>query len=179
MKNRIEVKGTKGKVSDVESHLVKNLLQQSPEIGDCLKRKDISTLIKIMSKKAHGLNGNFNKIIAEVDPVFASNYFTTRLIQHQEVNLSSLVIDYLCIDSNINPLYLLMCEINELVIDLTYYEDADIEYLRLSHSLLVQECNINTIKIRLNPKSYSAQLKYKLKMDLTHNYTDVQTIIIE
>lgn len=179
MKNIIDVKEVKGRVSDIELHSVKNLFQQFPEITDCLKRKDISTLIKIMSEKPSVINSNFNKLLTGVDPVFAGDYFTTSVYQHIPVNLSYLIINKICINSDTVPLYLLRCEINELIIDLTDFEDAKRASARLLFILIISECDINTMRVKLKPETEYPSFKVDLKKDLAQVNTNVQNIIIE
>lgn len=179
MKNIIDVKEVKGRVSDIELRSVRNMFQHVPEITDCLKRKDISTLIKIMSEKPSVLNSNFNKLLTEVDPVFAGDYFTTSIYHHIPINLSYLIINNICINSDIAPLYLLRCKINELIVELTDFEDAKRAYAYLLFILIISECDINTMRVKLKPGTEYDSFKNDLKHDLAQVNTNVQNIIIE
>lgn len=90
-------------------------------------------------------------------------------------------INKVCISSDIESLYLLRCDVDELSIDLTHYRYIYVDdvYAYLVHILSVIECNINTIRIRLKPGTDCAQFQYNLDVDFARAFTKSQNIIIE
>ena len=179
MNNSVKVTTSNKELNDLELNSIKDLLRLFPNLSKYLKARDTQGIALTMSNQPTDINMKFNRLLVETDRTFANSYFTSELDNRYQLFLSDLIIDKVYINPDIAHLGLRGCEVNELIVNLKDYEDANKAFHRLLYMLIMSDDFIDTIRVKLKPGAEYAPFKDDLRHELEEDGVHVENIIIE
>ena len=165
-------------ITTKERDLVKKLLTKRPEVRDCIKREDISSLVKLTNDIGSFNMESFIKLLVLTDVQFANEYLSAVINLNENLSLAEVVINKIITDTSISQFIINDCIIDELELDLSDYLNNQRVSAKLPYILGIVYSEIDTIKVKVRPGISSDTVKYVIKDNLRRRGSTVQNIII-
>lgn len=166
------------KITTKEQDFVKKLLIKRPKVKDCIKERDVSSLVKLTNDIGSLDMESFIKVLVRTDVQFANEYLSAVINLNEDLFLAELVINKIITNTNISRFMITDCLIDELELDLSDYLNNERISAKLPYILGISNSDINTIKVKVRPGISYDRVKIGIKDSLRRRYSTVQNIIV-
>lgn len=101
-------------ITTKERDFVKKLLTKRPKVKDCIKERDVSSLVQLTNDIGSLDIEGFIKLLVRTDVQFANEYLSAVINLNEYLFLAELVINKIITDTNISQFMITDCLIDEL-----------------------------------------------------------------
>lgn len=165
-------------ITTKEQDFVKKLLTKRPKVKDCIKERDVSSLVQLTNDIGSFAMESFIKLLVRTDVQFANEYLSAVINLNEDLFLAEVVINKIITDTSISQFMINDCIIDVLELDLSDYLNNERVSAKLPYILGISNSYINTIKVKVRPGISYDRVKIGIKDSLRRRDSTVQNIII-